>query len=246
MGDRLRSFAQHWPKLETLQLERCEIELDESDELLDDGLLTGLSELKAVSIQHGIKPDTFLHLIRRLPDSVYNLSVGVLGLYDPELAELIELILGPRAAKLSQFGLLDPWAECPASARGVLDDLVGALVGVTKLTISPNALSNLAAVLGPLARLEHVVLALRDTDYWAIETAEEVVREGPEFPAREVVQMMGSVPQLRRVEIMSNTQAGWPAKERKAVSRAASRHGVELEWVTWKTADEWPYIYPPI
>ncbi len=245
-------MGREWPKLETLRLARCGIEDDdESDDQDEDqdqeGILSKFNALRTLSIQHEVQQDAFVRLMNDLPDSITSFSVGVIGLYDDEFALAVEMLLAPSAPNFTHFTLLDPIEEGTLDDRGLYDDLILSLVNVQKLTISPHAVSNLAAVLCALPRLTHVVLALREYDDYAVETTEDPIEEGqPEFPAKEVLTLVNSVPQLRQVEILSNTHVGWSAKERKAVGRAAGRHGVKLEWVTWEEADEWPFIYPTI
>lgn len=181
-----------------------------------------------------------------LPPSLKSFSAGMIGLYDDELVDAVEHLVSHSARHLTEFSLLDVIEECPQDGRGVLDLLVSSLVNVRKLTISPTALSDLTDVLGPLVHLKHLVLALREVDAYALEMSDDAVEGGFEFSAREVVDLIDSCEQLKRLDVLSATQAGWSAKERKAVERAARRQGIRLRWVTSETTDEWPYVYPPV
>lgn len=205
-----------------------------------------MTNLKTFSAQHGISSVAVGGLLFDLPPYLTSLTIGGAGIYGRNLAAIISVFLLRVADQLTELSLLDAYNELRPEQRGTYDAIILELSRVEKLTISPYAVSNLSDVLGALECLEHVVLAVRKMDpYWAEELG-ELVPKGAQFPAREVSALIREVEGLERVGILSQDEMGWKAKEKKLVERAGWKTGVEVEWLTEREVDQWPYIYPPI
>jgi len=186
-----------WTLLKSVEITNCRIcahDNEEDDEEATEpvtahsvGLFSGLGQLQHVRLQSGLGGSSYRHILSRLPRSVRTLSIDDNTIYAyahqyNSLGQSITDILLPLAPQLARLILTD--TSGPAhqhripTARGAYDDLLGRLINVQELTISPCAVRNLAESLGGLSSLR----ALRLVEGFGVCT--------PPFEASELVQFL--------------------------------------------------------
>ena len=140
------------------------------------------------------------------------------------LTDVLERVVSGRT-KAHELHTLLPWNWAAANAdaillpstpRGFYDILAGLLSSVRVLSITPSAVSDLGATLGPLDQLRKLTLA--------------PAGRAPEatVAAAELVELVGRSPLLKGVTVASGIAGGWSAEAFEDVRAAAVKRSICL------------------
>lgn len=206
-----------WPKLESLVLRDCIVRCEPSG---PSSLLGGATNLRHLEFGEVWPVNTEQPLAHKLPPSVSTLIVRDSNVYEePAITDELRAGLSPFPTGVRHLALLENRVKCYGGeqvARGVFDSLIATATEITKLEISPCAVSNLSSSLGPLVNLAQLSVIQGRTQ------PDSIVAHN------EVIDFVKKASGIREVTVSASMVAKWSDEGLRKVKEAAEGRSVRF------------------